>query len=61
MNIFDNDNDYDYDYNAEYLRISDMIKVSIKNKCIDNTLDNIDIKYIEQYLRKKKLEKINNK
>jgi len=27
---------------------------------IDNILDAIDIKYIESYLRKKKLEKLNN-
>jgi len=42
-------NDHEYEYQREYRRM----EVEWKEK-----LDNIDIKYIEKYLRKKKLEKL---
>ena len=43
---------HEYEYQKEYRRLE---------REWEETLNNIDIKYIEKYLRKKKLEKLKNK
>lgn len=54
-----NDKNFDYYFLENYVKSNQKLKS--KEEIDTEALDNIDIKFIESYLRKKKLEILNKK